>query len=80
MSDTTTATIARLSTSETAFHQRLDALQPLLDGAELQRHDPLLRLKSLVAPQARLDETRSFHRLTHRSAEAAPAAPAFRHR
>ena len=26
MSDTTTATIARLSTSETAFHQRLDAL------------------------------------------------------
>lgn len=67
MSDTTTATIARLSTSETAFHQRLDALldwEGVSDKAVQARVEEILADVKQRGDQAVIEATNRFDRLS----------------
>ncbi len=67
MSDTTTATIARLSTRDAAFHQRLDALldwEGVSDKAVQARVEEILADVQQRGDQAVIDATNRFDRLS----------------
>ena len=72
MSETTTATIARLSTTEPGFHRRLDSLldwEGVSDGAVQARVDEILADVKQRGDQAVIDATNRFDRLAVDSME-----------